>query len=86
MFFGYLYQDLYKDGRRDPNIEDVGRVYRKSMLSTRGHAELADYEERLMRVLDREKISLALDLLSEAAINGIYSNRPCAMLCSSDRA
>lgn len=80
MFFGYLYQDLFKDHRRNPNIEDIERVYQASMLSTRGHAELADYEERLLRVLDREKIPLALDLLSEAAIKNILETAMCDVL------
>ena len=80
MFFGYLYQDLFKDHRRNPNIDDIERVYQKSMLSTRGHAELADYEERLLRVLDKEKIPLALDLLSEAAIKGILTTAMCDVL------
>lgn len=80
MFFGYLFQDLFRAKRRDPNIDDIERVYQTSMLSTRGHAELADYEERLLRVLDRDKIPLALDLLSEAAINGILSTAMCDLL------
>ena len=80
MFFGYLYQDLFKEDRRNPSIEDIERVYQRSMLSTRGHAELADYEERLLRVLDNEKIPLALDLLSEAAINGILKSAMCDVL------
>jgi hypothetical protein len=43
------------------------------MLSTRGHAELADYEERLVRVLDKTAVDLALDLLTEAAVVGQLS-------------
>jgi hypothetical protein len=80
MFFGCLYHDLFKEDRRNPSIEDIERVYQRSMLSTRGHAELADYEERLLRVLDNEKIPLALDLLSEAAINGILKSAMCDIL------
>jgi uncharacterized protein len=80
MFFGYLYQDLFKDDRRNPNTEDIERVYQESMLSTRGHAELADYEERLLRVLDKEKIPLALDLLSEAAIKEALQTTMCDVL------
>ena len=38
------------------------------MLSTRGHAELATYEERLLSVLEPESVPLALDLLTEAAV------------------
>jgi hypothetical protein len=80
MFFGYLYQDLFKDNRCNPNVEDIEQVYQKSMLSTRGHAELADYEERLLRVLDEEKVPLALDLLSEAAIKDILTTAMCDVL------
>jgi uncharacterized protein len=74
MFFGHLYMDLFKLGRNDPSIQDVIRVYNTSMLSTRGHAELADYEERLLRVLAKETIPLALDLLTEAAVSGVLTN------------
>jgi hypothetical protein len=80
MFFGCLYQDLFKENRTDPVIGDLERIYQEAMLSTRGHAELADYEERLIRVLDREKIPLALDLLSEAAINGKLTTGMCGIL------
>lgn len=80
MFFGYLYQEIYKDNRAAPTLDDIERVYQKSMLSTRGHAELADYEERLLRVLDRDKIPLALDLLSEAAIKGVLTKAVCDAL------
>lgn len=73
MFFGCLHEELYKNDRTDPTVDDIERVYRETMLSTRGHAELADYEERLLRVLDREKVPLALDVLSEAAIYNVLS-------------
>src|SRR5208283_340999 len=48
MFFGHLHEDCVKRNAHDVSPEDVDRVYRKSLLSTRGHAELADYEERLL--------------------------------------
>ena len=80
MFYGYVYQDLFKNHRCNPKIEDIERVYQNSMLSTRGHAELADYEERLLRVLDKEKIPLALDLLTEAAIKETLKTSICNVL------
>jgi hypothetical protein len=70
MFFGHLHEDCVKRNAREVSAGDLDRVYRKSMLSTRGHAEMADYEERLLRVLDRESVPLALDLLTEAAVKG----------------
>ncbi|MBU1184018.1 MAG: ATP-binding protein [Proteobacteria bacterium] len=68
MFFGMLYEDCEKRKNFRPASEDVNRVYQSSMLSTRGHAELATYDERLQRVLEREAVPLALDLLTEAAM------------------
>ncbi|MDA3916885.1 MAG: ATP-binding protein [Deltaproteobacteria bacterium] len=69
MFFGHLYEMLFKQDRTKPNIEDIDTVYKNSMLSTRGHAELADYEERLLRVLSKKTIPLALELLTETAVS-----------------
>ena len=68
MFFGMLHEDCEKHGNFRPAPEDVNRVYQSSMLSTRGHAELATYDERLQRVLEKEVVPLALDLLTEAAM------------------
>ena len=49
---------------------DAKQVYQNSMLSTRGHADLSHYEERLQTVLGIEELPLALDLLTEAAVVG----------------
>ena len=68
MFFGHLWIDCTKHNTNKITPADVRRVYQTSMLSTRGHAELADYEERLLRVLDQNSVMLALDLLTEAAV------------------
>jgi len=69
MFFGHLWMDCTKRNTNRITQADVKRVYQNSMLSTRGHAELADYEERLLRVLDPGSVMLALDLLTEAAVS-----------------
>lgn len=50
--------------------EDAVHVYRAEMLSTRGHAELTHYEDRLKLILGPERMRLALDLLTEAAVSG----------------
>lgn len=70
MYFGHVIDDCRLRGVPAPTAEDVDRVYETHMLSTRGHAELADYEERLLRVLDETVVSLALALLTEAAVVG----------------
>lgn len=68
MFFGHLWMDFTKHNTNKITPADVKRVYDTSILSTRGHAELADYEERLLRVLDQDSVMLALDLLTEASV------------------
>lgn len=70
MYFGHVIDDCRLRGAAVPTPEDVLRVYDTHMLSTRGHAELADYEERLLRVLDEATVDLALALLTEAAVVG----------------
>ena len=52
-------------------VDDVEHVYETEMLGTRGHAELTHYEERLKLVLGVEKLALALDMVTEAAVSGV---------------
>jgi hypothetical protein len=70
MYFGHVIDDCRMRGMTVPTADDVNRVWETHMLSTRGHAELADYEERLLRVLDKTAVDLALALLTEAAVVG----------------
>ncbi len=70
MYFAHVMDDCRMRGTTAPTAEDVDRVWETHMLSTRGHAELADYEERLLRVLDATAVDLALALLTEAAVVG----------------
>lgn len=70
MYFGHVIDDWRRRGATTLTAEDVDRVWHKHMLSTRGHAELADYEERLLRVLEKTAVDLALALLTEAAVVG----------------
>jgi hypothetical protein len=53
------------------------------MLGARGHAELADYEERLRRVLGPELQPLALDLLTQAAVTGTLTAKDANILAMS---
>ncbi len=70
MFFNNIYMDCKKRGGKICFASDVQRVYNTRMLSTRGHAELSTYEERLASVLGRGRLPAALELLTEAAITG----------------
>ncbi len=68
MFFNYIYEDCKKRGDMHCTEKDAEQVYNSRMLSTRGHAELSTYEERLKSVLSSEALPLALELLTEAAV------------------
>jgi hypothetical protein len=70
MFFHYIYFDCKKRNNMNCTEKDAVNVYNTRMLSTRGHAELSTYEERLRMVLSSETLPLALELLTEAAVTG----------------
>ena len=69
-FFDALDEDLRLAGRRGASLDDVARVYTGEMLGVRGQADLDHYENRLKLVLGPEGYRDALDLLTEAAVNG----------------
>lgn len=53
--------------------EEVDGIYDKEMLGVRCQKELTHYEERLKSVLGPELNTLAVEMLSEAAIKGVLS-------------
>lgn len=79
MFFGHIYEDSkrrwakVKDARNECTVADVDRVYRDRMLGPRGHAELSHFEERLRTVLGPRMQPLAIELLTEAALDHLSS-------------
>ncbi|WP_437955079.1 ATP-binding protein [Sorangium sp. So ce119] len=73
MFFNHVYNDTKRRAQQEVSLEDVERVYKHSMLSTRGHAELSHMEERLKLVLGDRDLPLTLDLLTEAAVVGVLT-------------
>ncbi len=83
LFFDNLYRTAKhrKLTRVEPAL--VEEVYRKEMLSVRGHAELSHLEERLKTVLGPRLHPLALDLLTEAAVCGELT-APAALTLATD--
>ena len=69
-FFDSLDEDLRLARTRQATPVDVERVYTNEMLGVRGSADLDHYESRLKLVLGPEGCRDALDLLTEAAVNG----------------
>lgn len=70
MFFGHIYETCRKRGDMTCTIDDVDHVYEKRMLSTKGHAELSTFEERLEMMVGKDVLPYVLDLLTEAAVEG----------------
>ena len=68
-FFDLLHEDLRRAGRRTASLEDVERVYDNKMLGIRGQMDLEYYEGRLRMVLGDEGYRVALEMLTEAAVN-----------------
>ena len=68
-FFDYLDLHLKRTGRRDVSLEDVERVYTDDMLGPRGQLNLENYETRLRTVLENEGYRVALEILTETAVN-----------------
>jgi hypothetical protein len=70
MFFDHSKTFCIRRKAMELNQKDIQDIYKTEMLSIRGHAELTHYEERLKLVLGIEKMTLTLDMISEAAVSG----------------
>jgi hypothetical protein len=70
MFFGHIHEMCTKRDDLECSVDDVDRVYGERMLSTRGHAELSTFEERLKLMLGRSILPFVLELLTEASVVG----------------
>lgn len=68
-FFDYLHEELRRIGRRTATAQDVDRVYAADMLGIRGSIDLDHYQSRLAMVLGSESQRIAIELLTEAAVN-----------------
>lgn len=69
MFFGHVRDWCMRNNVTEFLRAQVEEVYKEEMLGVRGHAELSHYEERLRTVLGVEPFALAIDMLTEAAMN-----------------
>ena len=69
-FFDHLNEHLRSNDKHLATLEDVVHVYEHDLLSIRGQIALEHYETRLRMVLGAHDYLLALELLTEAAVNG----------------
>ena len=69
MFFSHVLDSCDRAGETNFSPEKVEKIYKERMLSVRGHAELAHYEDRLKQAFGQEIYPTAFELLTEAAVN-----------------
>ena len=82
-FFDYLHRHLRRNERSTATVDDVALVYERELLSVRGQINLEHYEVRLRMVLGDEAYAIALELLTEAAVNdGVLTDK--AVRCYRD--
>ncbi len=81
MYFSHIYEACKKRGDMVCSIDIANKVYDSSMLSSRGHAELSTFEERLKMMVGEEILPLAMDMLTEAAVVGYLSYDAANIFC-----
>ena len=67
-FFDCLHEHLRRSRRHEASLEDVKRTWDDEMLGARGQIDLDHYESRLKMVLGTELYRIALELLTESAV------------------
>ncbi|MDE0697800.1 MAG: ATP-binding protein [Boseongicola sp.] len=72
-FFARLRENATMQGRRQVTVEDVAEVYRNGLLGPSGQSDLVHYETRLKEAFDDEAHSLAMEIVAEAAIEGVFT-------------
>lgn len=75
MFFDCLEEHLRRVGRRRASKADVTHVYAAELLGVRGQMDLDHYETRLKLVVGTDGYRVALELLTEAAVEGGWLRR-----------
>ena len=80
MFFSHIYDHCKRKEKMECSVREAGEIYEKEMLGVRGHAELTHYEERLEMVLGKELFTLAVDMLTEAAVTSFLTKEAIAAL------
>lgn len=73
-FFARLRDFSTMQGGKRVMVEDVAHVYRNALLGPWGQPDLVHYETRLKEALDDESYALAMQILAEAATQGVLTN------------
>ena len=73
-FFARLREHAIMENRDRVTVADVEMVYRTGLLGPSGQNDLAHYETRLRDGLDDESRSIAMEILAEAATQGVFTS------------
>jgi len=72
-FFARLRDHAIMQGRDRVTVEDVEEVYRTGLLGPSGQNDLVHYETRLKEALEDENHTIAMEILAEAATQGVFT-------------
>lgn len=73
-FFAHLHEFAVMRGLSHLTVDDANSVYRNALLGPSGQSDLAHYEARLKNALDEQSHRIALEILAEAATQGVFSS------------
>ena len=71
-FFARLREAAAMQGRDRVTTAEVGEVYRTELLGPSGQSDLLHYETRLADALDDASRRIAMEILAEAAVQGVF--------------
>ena len=74
-FFARIRDFATLRGKSRVTVEDVQQVYRTGLLGPFGQSDLVHYETRLKDGLDDKTFSIAMEILAEAATQGVFTPR-----------
>ncbi len=72
-FFARLRDFAIMHGSGLVTLGDVGEVYRNELLGPKGQSDLVHYETRLRDGLEDGNYSIAMEILAEAATQGVFA-------------
>ena len=72
-FFASLRVHAIMQDRDWVTVKDVGEVYHSRLLGPSGQNDLVHYETRLQEALDGENYRIAMEILAEAATEGVFT-------------
>lgn len=72
-FFARLCDFIAMQGRSKVTVADVKHVYRTELLGPSGQSDLAHYETRLKDAFGENSYTIAMTILAEAAILGVFT-------------